>query len=324
MASHRHSHVVARGSLKAWAKDGKVGVRWVDKPGPNLLPPAEIAVRSGFYRERRADGAVSDWLDPAMGKLEAKALPLLPELDERWPLPGSDRAIVAEYVALQYVRSPAWRTWHDERALPNARRAFQERHGDELTERVEPIVTSDRERHMSMIRQTATIGTAVINMHWTLLRCGAPRLATSDHPLVPIPAMAVRETPAAITSSGFMNTIELRLAVSPKLLLLMTWLDDYDQELLTRLSFDQVQNHNSVVTAQAEHQWFHHPDYPPRVIEKDFPALSLDLYSKHRYDGISSRRRHATQQLVDDMVEAPEPRQLVLRQINWSGTANAA
>jgi len=176
---------------------------------------------------------------------------------------------------------------------------------------------------MSMIRQTTTIGTAVINMHWTLLRCGAPRLATSDHPLVPIPAMAVREAPAAIASSGFMNTIELRLAVSPKLLLLMTWLDEYDHEPRTKLSFDQVQNHNSVVIAQAEHQWFHHPDYPPRVIAKDFAALSLGFYGKRGYDGISSRRRHATQQLVNDMVEGPEPRELLLRQINWSAAAHA-
>src|SRR2546430_2660046 len=158
MASHRHSHIVARGSLKPWVKDGKVGVGWVGEPGPNLLPPAEIGVRSGFYRERGASGKASDWVDPAMGKVETKALPLLP-----------------------------------------------------------------------------------------------------------IPAMAVREAPAAITSSGFMNTIELRLAVSPKLLLLMTWLDEYDHEPRTKPSFDQVQNHNSVVIAQAEHQWFHHPDYPPRV-----------------------------------------------------------
>ena len=107
-------------------------------------------------------------------------------------------------------------------------------------------------------------------------------------------------------------------------LLLMTWLDEYDHEPRTKLSFDQVQNHNSVVIAQAEHQWFHHPDYRPRVIERDFPALSLGCYGKRGYDGVSSRRRHATQQLLNDMIEGPEPRELALRQINWSGAAHAA
>jgi hypothetical protein len=121
----KHSHIAARGYLKAWSEDGKVGVGWVKRDdGPSRLPLSHVAVRSGFYLDQDPDGTTSDWLEKQMGRVEASAIEILRGLEDDWPVDRESRAKLSEFLALQYVRSPAYRRWH-EQARPAARETIQ-------------------------------------------------------------------------------------------------------------------------------------------------------------------------------------------------------
>lgn len=112
MGSHRHSHIVPAGYLRAWARDGLVAVGWTDGRAVQQLPPKAIGVRSRFYREQLSDGTSSDWLDPAMGRCEDSAISVIRTIEERWPISDKPRGQLSEFLALQLVRTPAWRDWY--------------------------------------------------------------------------------------------------------------------------------------------------------------------------------------------------------------------
>jgi hypothetical protein len=61
-----------------------------------------------------------------------------------------------------------------------------------------------------------------------------------------------------------MELLEARVALTPWLALLMTWLDDADTSGTRAGARHHAINHNSFVVAQAETQWFHRPNTTPR------------------------------------------------------------
>lgn len=95
-------------------------------------------MRSGFYRERLPDGSTLDRPEPAMSKLEKKALRVIRGFEEHWPLSDADRAPVAEFLALQLMRSPAWRDWYSV-ALDNAHRWTRESRPEDSDESLEQV-----------------------------------------------------------------------------------------------------------------------------------------------------------------------------------------
>ncbi|MEX1142216.1 MAG: DUF4238 domain-containing protein [Thermoleophilaceae bacterium] len=324
MAKHRHSHIVARSHLREWAHEGKVGVGWIDRDGPELLPPAEIAVRRGFYREQHPDGSTSDVLDPAMSRVEGAAIEIIRDLENRWPLDPSARSCLAEYMALQILRSPAWREWYSQAigVATDKIRATDPERKPHVLRGAAALMELDTARHDLLVGNVPRIGTLLANMRWTILRCGKPRLATSDHPVVPVPFSAERLMPmAAFPPQGLMYTSEIRFALSPRLLLLLTWADDFAPEQIVKMSHAQVRNHNGSVIALAEKQWFHHPLH---AVEQLHGLCEPFCFTLHGPNHLPQTKRWAcVKQTVDQMVEDDEEAKAIAL-IEWDRVKSAA
>ena len=253
----RRSHIAARGYLKAWSEDDKVGVGWVKRDGPALLALNSVAVRTGFYLDQDPDGSTNDWFETQMARVESPSIDILRRLGSGWPLDMKARAKLSEFLGLQYVRSPAYRRWHAQ-ALEIAQEEVRSEHSEEELRAAEDFLAQDRQRHLMMAEQLPMVGTFFANMRWTLLRSGSPRVVTSDQPLVPV-SVGERLPASAISHGGMTSIAEVRFAVSPFELLLLTWQDDHGPEPIIKLAHDALRNHNTLVIAQADEQWFHHP-----------------------------------------------------------------
>jgi hypothetical protein len=305
---YQHSHIVPAGYLRAWAKEGTVGVEWKRREGaPSRLAPKSLGVRRGFYREQLADRTFENWLEPAMSNVEAPALAAAREIEKLWPLEPVDRARLSEYMALQMARSPRWRTWYEQivGGAPSDRTLWQ----------------SDSVRQGMVVQVTRRFATVLANMHWTLLRCDEPQFATSDHPFVTFnagPGAMQPADPAAV--GGVFAVWEYRLALSPRLLLVMTWQDEFGPEPMRAADIEQVRNHNGVVIAQAEQQWFH---YPGEIVQRapgPWPALALDFFA-HGYQP-NSRRRATIKDTVAKLIRDPSERGIKV--IQWRGAASTS
>jgi Protein of unknown function (DUF4238) len=306
MADFDHSHITPDGYLKSWAVGKHLAMRLVEDPGRALeVAPKDAGVRRGFTRERQPDGSYVNRLDPAFGQLESIALPLLSTLDERWPVDGIERGRISELIAIQVLRSPAWRSFHAQ-AVPNARENVRPNHPRAEArhfEAAEALLLTDRERHGRLLWQSPILTTIIANMHWTLLRTGRPRLVTSDHPVVPIGLEeAATSKTQPITAGGLMNTLEFRFAARPDLLLVMSWHDAGEDELPRRLAPHHIRNHNSLVIAQAERQWFHHPDVAPAYSGGAWHPISTDL---HRGYGAAAARGSQRRAEVERQIAGP-------------------
>jgi hypothetical protein len=155
-------------------------------------------------------------------------------------------------------------------------------------------------------RLLGLLATIIANMHWTLLQGERPRLVTSDHPAVPIAIdePATRK-PRAIPIGGLINTLEFRFAARPDLLLVMSWLDAGEDGRTRRLATHHIRNHNSLVIAQAEHQWFHHPDIAPAHSPSVWHPISADLHPGYGPDAArSSRRRAEVERMIAHPIES--------------------
>lgn len=316
-----HSHIVPEGLLKAWTADGKLAVGWTSGRETEVLPPGELAVRSRFYRERYDDGTRSDWFEGAMSRLEGKALPVIRRVEELWPLEGKERGHVAEFMALQLMRTPAWREWYGgalERAEANTEGA---KASAEARAAAAQIMRSDQQRHTRIGENLAPVGTVFLNMRWTLLRCGASRLATSDHPVVTVPLAAERlRAITAVPEDGVLGTAEARLALSPRHLLVLSWADDWSAERIQKMTVRQLRNHNAAVIEQADVQWFHHPQHRPERMQGPLSPLYFETDGPHDARGVRWRVvSHATQEMLD-----AEPPTMDMRIIEWSSMGLAA
>jgi Protein of unknown function (DUF4238) len=317
MTAFRHSHIVSAGYLRAWSVDGLIGVGWADGAAGRSLPVSEVGVRSGFYRERLPDSTTSDWLEPAMGVLEDKALTVIRSIEGRWPLEGEDRGRVCEFMALQLMRSPAWRDWYGDAVATAAAHVKESEppRSERSIQQATEYMASDTERHQRIVRNLGAAGTIFANMRWTLLRCGSPRLATSDQPLVPVPIGAGGPIPLSpVPPAGLQYVHEVRLAVSPRLLLLLTWADDFSEERISKAAIDQVRNHNGSVVAHADVQWFHLPDGSPERVAGPWRTLAEGVHGKD-YEPRGHRWRHV-EHAIGEMTQGDEP-EPDIRLIEW-------
>jgi hypothetical protein len=299
-------------------------MRLVDDPCKRLLvAPKAAGVRRGFTRERLPDGTFTNTLDPALSRLES-AVAMLEEMQELWPLTGQHRSRFAQLLAAQILRSPAWRTFYV-KSVPTARTNVREDHPevpDHKFAEVESLLLSDSHRHRRLLWQLPLIATAVANMHWTLLYTQRPRLVTGDQPVVAIDCGQLSaRNPDAVPPGGLVNVEEFRFALRPDLLLVACWHDAPD-DALRRLAKHQIRNHNSLVIAQADRQWFHHPEVEPSFAPGTWQSLSRELHEGYNPAAARrSARRKAAENMVIGPIEAGElqPREVAF--VEWQAAA---
>jgi Protein of unknown function (DUF4238) len=177
----------------------------------------------------------------------------------------------------------------------------------EEVEQFNERLRSDTHR-LGMMLSTAVTGTAVFaSMHWTLVEFDRPWIATSDQPLVLWTGARARSPHAEdITEFGVLNSIEIRLPVSPTGVVLMTWSDlpddDHARVAGTR---DHAANFNAFTIRAADRRWFHRPGVSPPIASGNLLPVSPELvpgYSAAAAD--ASGRRAKTSAITKARVDS--------------------
>jgi hypothetical protein len=308
------SHLVPAGYLRGFAADGHVMA--IDRNGRSRRRGVKQAgVERDFYRRRRPDGTYIQDVEETMARLESDAIPVIRDLGNSWPPERTARATLAQFLALQLVRGRGWRGWHDE-FIGREVESWQETRepvrpggpapSEADIEAVGDALLGDAGRLRKMLELVPKVATLLGHMHWTLLRFGRDRLATSDSPVVPWPlAEHTREPGPLPWSAGIREMVEVRFAVSPRLALLMTWLNEDDRTEPRVAAAHHDRNLNAFVMAQAEREWFHRPGMSVRQSSGRLTPLSAELFPDYSGEVVegSLRRKHADQIIQPDLGE---------------------
>lgn len=195
--------------------------------------------------------------------IEDAALPILARLEESWPLADEERIRVAQWIAVMHLGSPASadrfpehasRFWADiEANHPGiARAAAAERH-----ELAEPDFWL-----FSMFAQVPLFATSIGMMHWSLIRFRKPLLVSGDHPIVDVPLLPGRDSGGA-NDLQFLDSVEVRLPVSPTAAVLLTWTDRDDRAPATWGRRQHARAINHATWARARQHIFWSPAIDP-------------------------------------------------------------
>lgn len=206
--SHDH-HVVPQFYLRGFA-DGQRRIRQLSRTHRTgrLVAVKRATVAADFYNVRDAEGTEHDGWEQVLGYIETRAAPVAQKIVHGvWPLPDNEREMLANWIAAQYLRTPAfrfvldqnldeWRDGIDRRGLDairsavdrsglsdDAARGLWER-GNQLYPRGAYQSTNTQLRWFAaLLPDTAK---ALYERAWTLVRFPEPALLTADNAVVPV------------------------------------------------------------------------------------------------------------------------------------------
>jgi hypothetical protein len=314
----KNSHIVPRTYLANWAVDGKIGTVLVPEQRRLVLPVDQVGTRRRFYRRKRPDGTDIDDVEWSLAQGESAATPLLRSFDERWPLSKDEKAQLAELFAYQLLRGTRWKAEYEKGTL----RFLERRRDEDLARGLDPDdldeenaeFLSNSHRLVMMFSTAMTLASALASMHWILIEFARPLVATSDHPVSIWPGAGSSSPEATnVSGTGLINSIEIRLPLSPTRTVLMTWADEPDdEENRVRGTRDHAANLNAFTVASADRQWFHLPDTSPPVGSGKLLPLSVQLVAGYSEEAAEASERHRQ---VDALVKKRVDRQLDDREI---------
>jgi hypothetical protein len=312
MSDYANNHVASTCYLRPWAgEDGNLRRVLTGRLKSEPKRPTKV----GFRRRLFGNAAVSKAAERQMTIYESEGINALRRINADWPLDLPTKAKIGALVAVHMVRNPAVLETTSQllskqiiEKLPQYEREFSP---DKVSELIGAL-TSNEFRVSHMLETIPKTASLVASMHWTLLDFGEPLLATGDQPVTAVPLLDDdgRAEVVPMPSTGYVATTELRLALGPSRALLFTWMNDEDSE--RPLPCDDViaVELNRAVVAQADREWFHHPDRrPTRITANDFNlescrAISHDLIPGYSVEAAAaSPRRDHTRELLEGMIE---------------------
>jgi hypothetical protein len=306
-----HSHITPRGYLNNWAVEGMIGVHMREAAGVRRLPVSNVGVRKAFYRRTRPDGSRIDDIEWSLSQMESKALPLIASIESEWPLSDERKVGVASFAAAQLVRVPAWHNWHGEflrreiakwrtDGLPDDIRLHADADIDAELDKAERYLDEDTPRMIRMLSLAGKIAGIFASMQWSLVRFENPVVATSDQPINVMPLTDRRVEPGPPrTGAGVLPTMEMRVPLSPHLVLLATWRDAFDEPRALDAPNHLASTLNGFTIEQADRQWFHHPDRIAFASTGQLWPWSVELFDDYSaLSAYQSDRRRRTSQLV--------------------------
>jgi hypothetical protein len=316
-AAVKNAHVVPRSYLKHFAADDEktIAARLREDPLRAITTSIDnVGTRRFFYRRTRPDGTVIDDTEWSLSQLEGKTAPLLQKLKSQWPLPFEEEVTLAHLFGYQVVRSPQWKDWHEDftRKFVNEHRAETDNDDERKNlDDLEETLLSARARQVRMLSLGRKIAAILGSMHWTLVRFEQPYLVTSDQPVVMWPRDLPAAAPHAISAdAGLMETLEIRVPLSSQHLLLMTWLDEPDDD---ERVIDGTKQHaaiaNAFTVANCDRQWMHRPGTSPPIASGRLLPLSPELLRSQNYNVLASehsRRRRKAIEIIEQMKDDPD------------------
>lgn len=232
------SHIVPQTYLRNFAINDQLAMRLVGESGSKTVNVRDAAVRRAFYRRQRPDGTDIDDIEWSLSHIESAVTTLLRGLHPAWPLDLEKKASLAEFVAVQILRGPRWQEWHSEfvpsaiaeqRAdgLPGLDGVAEVVAGDNILSKFEKKIREPTYRYTRMLSLVPKVASILASMGWTLLTFRRPQLVTSDHPVVVWPLRCSAAKPRHLGfAAGILETLEIRIPISPTLALLMTWREE--------------------------------------------------------------------------------------------------
>jgi hypothetical protein len=218
-----------------------------------LVHTSDAAVVKDAYLVELRDGTRTDTVERSLGEIETRAIPLLRGLRSRWPLGRAERAVIAEYLAVQMSRTPDALRRHGR--LVDAALA--------QSNAVEPRDSHGRDalRMRAMLFIKNRMISVISAMQWTLVSFKQPLLSTSDHPVAVVSIDLGQTSPDLGVEVD--NIGELWLAVDPTTLLVCCWRDLPDSQRPRSGQRRIAESVNAAMREQAEAGWYWHPDTTP-------------------------------------------------------------
>ncbi len=297
-------HIVPRMYQKAWETDGrKVSVHTESNAPCRKRSTKSVATRGPYYRRTRPEGEQLDDTEKSLSVIEDKAAGSLRRLIEGGQIDAETKGIVAQFFAVQIFRGPAFFEQREEILWPSLEaleadhfkpQALAELKGNVTTAREKAIddYLDPTQRFMTMLRYAVKVASILGLMRWQILHFAGPELAYSDHPVVLWPLDLPSSAPFQRQGLGPIETLEIRVPISPSTAILMNWID-LDDVVGVQMPSTAAAEVNAFTVAQAEKEWAHQIGSEPEVAQGTFKPLSrlIDLsYSKRT---VTTSLRHA-------------------------------
>lgn len=217
--------------------------------------------------------------------MESTVRPVLADLLRGDPLTAERKGVLAQFLGLQMVRGPAFFEQHSQHidalvAGLDASRfraiALREAEGDLAVarERLRGLYSDKTRQLVTMISTSYKLSSVIGCMRWRLLRFDATLLAYSDHPVVVWPLEVDATDGFSEPNLDPMNAIEVSVALSPRLALLMTWANAPDDDFGVSADLADAGQLNALTIAQADRQWMHQLGDEPPVAQGPLAPLS--------------------------------------------------
>lgn len=282
MAQARRHHVLPRFYLERFADEaGLLTQVWLPGDRSHTVGVGDASVITDFYNITTNDGEVDDFWESQFSGVEGAAAKGFREVVDRraWPPSADTRVAIAEWVALQYLRSSSMRAFlGDQRALviklqtgtggiERLRDQMQdalarsvgddelEAEWEDLTKTGGTTIRPPAEDHISMLVNLINPTARLLHAGgWVMVRFDRKRLITSDSPV------SLRANPGTpeFYGVGLATAGSYMVALSRRDGLMIVPGDpgDYEQSGTTRLStlfnFDTANN--------ARKYLLHHPN----------------------------------------------------------------
>ena len=306
----RRHHVVSKFYLTGFA-DGARQLTRVALPGnkSHLMSVDDATVAKDFYNVRLPSGEMSDVFERLWSEMEAPAAAVLDEVvGGLWPLPPTQKATLASWIALQHLRGQETRSsltgWdagmirlvvgtsgkealrrHIERAEGTAVDDDRlDAEWSDLTKAGGPTLEDDVEQHIDAILDLVPPTAAMlVEQQWSLDVFDESALITSDHPVVLMPDVNQPRWMGVglATAAGWAVPLTRRLALvtnaspgAPD-----TRVYGFDMRPLARLL-------NQGVAAQARTSVFHHPRDAPLLGGLTLPQPEATTWAGFGGDGL--------------------------------------
>ncbi len=313
-----NAHIVPRMYQRAFEVNGKVAVH---ADGAADCVPASTktaGTRPAYYRRTRPDGDLMDDVEASLSVIEHKATQPLRELITGKPLTAERKGILAQFIAVQMLRGPAFFEQREQLIVP----MVEELEADDFTheglaaaggdivvarkQAVEKYLDSTRSL-MSMLTRSVKLASIFGYMRWSIVRFDQPALAYSDHPVAMWPMNLETTQVFSKQQFGPLSALEVRFPLAPDAAVLMDWVDRSDQHAVS-LDISAASEFNAFTVAQADREWMHRPGAEPEIANGPHQPLSRIL--EPGYDR-SAMHRSVRRSRAQQYIESVQGRQFV-------------
>lgn len=310
----RNIHIASAGYLRRFAVGGHVMVHDVET-GVRARRGVKAAARRLDWWGR--EPGLAEAIEKSLSQCEGPALAYLRTLDRRWPVERDAKAVIAQFIAIHVVRTPAFGVLlRDTAEAAIADERARGRIKPEDFEEAAKVFRGERIHAHSLLGQITRIASVLMSMQWIRVQFADGLLITGDQPVVALPWMPEGRQPnmAVMPVGGFLDTMEIRFSVDPQSALIMTWHPDEDAAEGVEGTFSQACNLNNSISRQADKEWFFRPDtvphqLDPATLQRVVLPISPDLIRGYTPQlARSSPRRRAADQLMQEIVRDNMPR----------------